>query len=110
MYQIRNWLDKRRAIGKIMKLGITGGIGSGKTSVCKVFEILGIEVFSADAVARNIMDTDNEIIEKVKTISGKDVYASGSLDRNELAKLIFNNEKLLREINAIVHPVIFDNF
>jgi dephospho-CoA kinase len=93
-----------------MKLGVTGGIGSGKTSVCKVFNVLGIPVFSADYEARKIMDSDEEIIEKVKTISGKNVYSSGYLNRVELAQLIFNNEKLLGEINAVVHPVVLEKF
>ena len=93
-----------------MKLGITGGIGSGKTSVCRVFNVLGISVFSADAEAREIMDSDPEIIEKVKRITGTDLYASGSLARMELAGLIFNNENLLKEINAVVHPVVFEHF
>jgi dephospho-CoA kinase len=93
-----------------MRLGITGGIGSGKTSVCRVFNVLGIPVFSADAEARKIMDTDNEIIAKVRTIAGKDVYSSGYLDRMELAAIIFNNKNLLKEINGVVHPVVFENF
>ena len=93
-----------------MKIGVTGGIGSGKTSVCRVFNVLGIPVFSSDAVAREIMDSDHTIIDKVKSIVGKDVYSSGVLDRVELAGLIFNNANLLHEINKIVHPVVFDHF
>jgi dephospho-CoA kinase len=93
-----------------MKIGITGGIGSGKTSVCRVFNVLGVPVFSADLEARKIMDTDYNIIEKVRTIAGKDVYSTGTLNRKELAELIFNDENLLREINGVVHPVIFKNF
>jgi dephospho-CoA kinase len=93
-----------------MKIGITGGIGSGKTSVCRVFNVLGIPVFSADEEARKIMDSDSAIIEKVRTIAGKDLYSFGSLDRTELARLIFNNENLLKKINQVIHPVIFMNF
>jgi dephospho-CoA kinase len=93
-----------------MKIGITGGIGSGKTSVCRVFKVLGIPVFSADDEARIIMDSDNEIIEEIKEIVGKDIYSSGYLDRTELARLIFNDEDLLREINGVVHPVVFEYF
>jgi dephospho-CoA kinase len=93
-----------------MKIGVTGGIGSGKTSVCRVFNVLGIPVFSSDAVAREIMDSDDKIIEKVKSIVGKDVYTSGVLDRVELARIIFNNANLLKEINKIVHPVVFEHF
>jgi dephospho-CoA kinase len=93
-----------------MKIGVTGGIGSGKTSVCKVFNVLGIPVFSADKDARKIMDSDEDIIDKVKIIAGKDVYSTGTLDRMELARLIFNNKNLLNEINRVVHPVVFDHF
>jgi dephospho-CoA kinase len=93
-----------------MKIGVTGGIGSGKTSVCRVFNVLGIPVFSSDAVAREIMDSDDKIIEKVKSIVGKDVYTSGVLDRVKLARIIFNNANLLKEINKIVHPVVFEHF
>ncbi len=93
-----------------MKLGITGGIGSGKTSVCRVFNVLGIPVFSADPVAKDIMDNDPDIIRKVNSIAGKDMYQNGGLDRMELAKLIFNDSKLLEKVNSLVHPVVFDNF
>jgi dephospho-CoA kinase len=93
-----------------MKLGITGGIGSGKTSVCKVFNVLGIPVFSADAEAKEIMDSDSGIIEDVKRITGIDLYTSGNLDRVELARLIFNNKALLKEINAAVHPIVSEHF
>ncbi len=93
-----------------MKIGVTGGIGSGKTTVCRIFNVLGIPVFSADDEARKIMNTDHEVIEMVKTIVGKDVYSSGSLDRAELAAIIFKNSKLLKEINRLVHPVVFESF
>ena len=93
-----------------LKLGITGGIGSGKTSVCKVFSILGIPVFSADPVARDIMDKDSHVIKGINTITGRDMYAFGELDRKELAKLIFNDVTLLKKVNALVHPVVFDYF
>ncbi len=93
-----------------IKLGITGGIGSGKTSVCKVFSILGIPVFSADPEAKTIMDTDRMIISSINSITGQDMYSSGELDRQELAKLIFNDSDLLGKVNALVHPVVFDHF
>lgn len=92
------------------KLGITGGIGSGKTSVCRVFEVLGIHVFSADREARDIMENDDDIIAGIKSISGKNLYKNGSLDRTELASIIFNNTKILKKVNSLVHPVVFDHF
>jgi len=92
------------------KLGVTGGIGSGKTSVCKVFSVFGIPVFSTDRVARNIMENNKHIIRNINAIAGKDLYSSGSLDRTALATLIFNNDSLLEKVNSLVHPVVFEQF
>jgi dephospho-CoA kinase len=93
-----------------LKLGVTGGIGSGKTSVCKVFTVLGIPVFSADRIAREIMDGDEEIIRQINSIAGRDLYSNGCLDRMALASLIFNNNTLLEKVNSLVHPVVFEHF
>lgn len=93
-----------------MKIGVTGGIGSGKSTVCRIFNVLGVPFFSADDEAKKIMNSDKEIIEKVKTIAGRDIYSSGSLDRAELAGIIFNNDSLLKEINSLVHPAVFGKF
>lgn len=93
-----------------MKLGITGGIGSGKTSVCKVFGVLGIPVFSADPEAQIIMNTDKSIVDGINDIAGKNIYPAGELDKTELAKLIFNDLDMLRKVNSLVHPVVFQHF
>jgi len=100
----------RESYKPAIKLGVTGGIGGGKTTVCRVFSVLGIPVFSADIEARKIMNSDRNLREKISSISGKDLYSSGSLDREELAKLIFNNEKLLENVNKLVHPAVFESF
>lgn len=94
----------------VIKLGVTGGIGSGKTSVCRVFNVLGIPVFSADQEAREIMENEDGIIRRINTITGKNLYRDGSLNRKELATLIFNNNVLLEKVNALVHPVVVDHF
>lgn len=93
-----------------MKLGVTGGIGSGKTCVCRVFNTLGIPVFSADHEARKIMDNDKGIIRRINSIAGKDLYINGSLDRVELATLIFNDNTLLDKVNSLIHPIVFEHF
>lgn len=93
-----------------MKLGITGGIGSGKTCVCRVFNILGIPVFSADPEAQYIMHNDEKIIEGINKIAGKNLYHDGTLDKMELASIIFNDPEILKRVNALVHPVVFGNF
>ena len=93
-----------------IKLGVTGGIGSGKTSVCRVFDALGVPVFSADREAREIMENDIAIISGINSIAGKDLYTNGSLNRMELAAIIFNDNVLLKKVNSLVHPVVFDHF
>ena len=93
-----------------MMLGVTGGIGSGKTSVCRVFNVLGIPVFSADPEASEIMDNNKGIISRINSIAGKNLYINGSLDRIELATLIFNDNTLLDKVNSLVHPVVLEHF
>src|SRR5512133_1013192 len=92
------------------RLGVTGGIGSGKTTVCKIFRVLGVPVFMADEVARNLMNSDVEIARGINGIAEKDLYSGGELDRRELARLIFNQPDLLRKVNGVVHPAVLRNF
>ena len=93
-----------------MKLGITGGIGSGKTSVCRIFGVLGIPVFSADPEAQIIMNDDESIISGINDIAGRNLYPGGKLDREELASLIFTDPEMLKRVNSLVHPAVFKRF
>jgi dephospho-CoA kinase len=93
-----------------MKIGVTGGIGSGKSTVCRVFRALGIPVFAADEEARKIMESDPLVIEKINTIAGRDIYNGGALNRAELAGIIFNDRKLLERVNGVVHPAVSESF
>src|SRR5664280_1960016 len=92
------------------KLGVTGGIGSGKTSVCRVFDVLRVPVFSADREAQEIMENDFEVRRSLKTIAGKDLYILGTLDRMKLASIIFNDRAILEKVNFLVHPIVFNRF
>jgi dephospho-CoA kinase len=94
----------------MMKIGVTGGIGSGKTSVCRVFSVLGIPVFSADQAAKEIMDTDPVIKSHIISNTGTSLYADGKLDRAKLANLIFNDQSLLQKVNLLIHPAVFNRF
>lgn len=95
----------------MLSIGITGGIGSGKSTVCKVFSVLGIPVFQADLVARKLQNEDPLIIEGLKEIFGNDIYnIEGQLDRRRVADLIFNNKELLSEINHLIHPAVHLTF
>ena len=92
------------------RLGVTGGIGSGKTTVCRIFRVLGVPVFVADNVARELMNSDIGIRMRLNSVVGKDLYVTGSLDRKELARLIFNRPDLLRKVNEAVHPFVLSQF
>lgn len=88
----------------MLKVGITGGIGSGKSVVCQVFETLGIPVFYADKAARYLMENDALLIGSIKMLFGNDVYEGGKLNREKIANIAFRDGKILQELNHIVHP------
>lgn len=92
------------------RLGVTGGIGSGKTTVCRVFSVLGVRSFKADEEAKVLMNNNLNVREQLNSIAGKDIYPNGVLDRQELARLIFNNVTLLNSVNQIVHPFVLAEF
>ncbi|TFG42123.1 MAG: dephospho-CoA kinase, partial [Bacteroidia bacterium] len=92
----------KRQAGKSLKLGVTGGIGSGKTTVCKVFAVLGIPVFSADDEAKRIQDSDRDLQVKINSFAGRDIFPGGKLDRTALARLIFSDKELLEKVNSVV--------
>lgn len=91
-------------------VGITGGIGSGKSTVCKVFEGLGVPVFKADDVARSISDRNPSVIEKIKLQFGNDMYADGKLNRPKMAALVFTDKDALAKLNSIIHPAVRQEF
>jgi len=95
----------------MLKIGITGNIGSGKTTVSKVFELLGVPVFYADAAAREVMTNDEELISGVKQTFGTAAYfEDGSLNRKYIAGKVFNDPAELAKLNALVHPATFRAF
>jgi dephospho-CoA kinase len=85
-------------------VGITGGIGSGKSVVCRIFGILGIPVFNADDAAKHLMETDTALIAAIKALLGENVYAGNTPDRTKIAAAVFGNPELLERLNNIVHP------
>ena len=95
----------------MLKIGITGNIGGGKTTVSKIFEVLGIPVFYADDAAKQVMTTDPILIATLKSAFGKDAYfEDGTLNRKHIAAIVFNDEKQLAKLNSIVHPAVFRAF
>lgn len=90
-------------------VGITGGIGSGKSTVCRVFHSLGVPVFNADDEAKELYH-DNEVREKVTALLGKNAYKNDELDRAYVASKVFSDKERLAELNSIIHPAVQQRF
>lgn len=91
-------------------VGLTGGIGSGKSTVAKFFEDLGIPVYVADVEAKRLMNSSKVIRRKLIGLFGEETYENGSLNRPYIASKIFNDKQLLEQMNAIVHPKVASDF
>jgi dephospho-CoA kinase len=94
----------------MIKLGVTGAIGSGKSVVCKIFEFMGIPVFHADHEGRRLLADDKAIQEKVISLFGAAVLTNKQLDRKKIADIVFNDEAKLKELNSIIHPAVRKSF
>ena len=88
----------------MIKVGITGGIGSGKSIICQVFSALGALVFNADEAARFLMEYDPQLIGAIKKLLGDSVYINDKLDRGKISSIVFNDPSKLKAFNALVHP------
>lgn len=96
----------------MLKVGLTGGIGSGKSIIAKVFNIVyQIPIFDADKVAKQIMNTDANLIDKIKTTFGNESYTTqNELNRQYLASIVFNNSAKLEILNGLVHEKVRESF
>lgn len=94
----------------VYTVGLTGGIGSGKTTLARMFEELGAAVYYADLRAKEMMDADNILVENIKELLGPQAYKNGRLDRDYVAERVFPDKKLLGKLNAIVHPAVYMDF
>jgi dephospho-CoA kinase len=94
---------------KPLLVGITGGIGSGKTTVSKIFKALGVPVFNSDNEAKIIVNTNEYVINQIQNVFG-DVYRQGKLDAVKMAELVFKDKNALERLNKIVHPKVAESF
>lgn len=94
----------------MIKVGITGGIGSGKTIVCFVFQRLGVPVYDADSRAKYLLTSNKLISDSIKDRFGNDLYTNETLDRKKLADIVFNNPDALKDLNSIIHPAVKKDF
>ena len=92
------------------KIGLTGGIGVGKTYVSKIFQKMGIPIFNADEQAKKCMVDDANLKAAVQLAFGENMYLKGVLQKDALAKIVFNNTEALAELNALVHPIVKQKF
>ncbi len=92
------------------KIGITGGIGSGKSTVSKVFALLKVPIYNADNRAKYLLNNDADVVLKVKQVFGNDIYLNQELDRKKMAAQVFEQPFLLQQLNEIVHPAVFKDF
>jgi dephospho-CoA kinase len=88
----------------MLRIGLTGGIGSGKSTVAKIFGVLGIPVYNADEATRRLMNEDATIIAQIKKHFGEDSYKDGVLNRPYISAIVFNDKKQLDILNALTHP------
>jgi len=88
----------------MLRVGLTGGIGSGKSTVAKIFEVLGIPVYYADDAARSLMNTDEELKKSIISEFGNESYVNDQLNRAYIASLVFNDVKKLELLNSLTHP------
>lgn len=93
----------------MLKIGLTGGIGSGKSTVAKMFEELGIPIYEADKRAKELQNQE-PLKAKIKEVFGADIYIGNELNRKALAQIVFTNKENLEQLNQIVHPAVAIDF
>ena len=91
-------------------LGITGGIGSGKSTVSKIFEVLGLKIYQSDDMAKYLMGNDNKLISSIINHFGEESYIDGKINKEYISKNVFYDKEKLKIINNLVHPVVINDF
>lgn len=91
---------------KPLRIGISGGIGAGKSLISRIFSVLGVPVFNADLEARNLLETDPEMMRAVTSLLGPGAYSDGMPNRQYIAQKVFSDDALREKLNAIVHPAV----
>ena len=94
----------------VKKIGITGGIGSGKSVVSDLLRLQGVPVYNADTASKSLLVTDEKLISSLKVLLGEDIYQGGVLDKKRMASLIFSDKELLEKVNALIHPAVIADF
>ena len=91
-------------------IGLTGGIGSGKSTVLELFKILGVKTYSADESSKKLVNTDPYLINLIKSSFGENIYDKGQLNSKKLSDIVFEDKEKLKLLNSIIHPVVAKDF
>lgn len=94
----------------MLKVGITGGIGSGKSIACKIFSSFGVPVYDADSRAKFLIENDPEIVRQITSVFGEEAYQDGKYNRKFISSQVFKDKSLLSQLNQIVHPAVGKDF
>ncbi len=94
----------------MLKIGLTGGIGSGKTTVASIFNSFGIPIYNSDIQAKYIMNHDVELIESIQHLLGEEAYLDGEINRPYISRKVFSTPALLQQLNQLVHPKVAEDF
>lgn len=95
----------------MIRVGLTGGIGAGKTAACKIFKALGVAVFNSDEEAKTLMAIDPDVKSKLVSALGADIYSeNGQLNKTRMSALVFNDDQVRKKVNSIVHPAVRKRF
>ena len=91
-------------------VGLTGGIGSGKSTVLNEFKNLGIKTYSADKVAKKLINSDKVLVKSIKNLFGDNIYINNIIDSEKLSKIVFQDPNKLKSLNSIIHPAVAKDF
>ena len=94
----------------MLKVGLTGGIGSGKSTVARIFELLGVPVYYSDDRAKDLMNNDGKLKQEIIAIFGEDAYIENGLNRTYISSIVFSNKEKLQQLNEVVHPAVATDF
>ncbi|MBS3912954.1 MAG: dephospho-CoA kinase [Bacteroidetes bacterium] len=94
----------------MLRVGITGGIGSGKSTVCSIFEYLGVPIFKADLFAKSLYTSNSDLRQKLIVEFGENIYVQNQINRPLLASLIFSDQQKLHTLNSLIHPLVFEAY
>ena len=94
----------------MLKVGITGGIGSGKSTITSLFHDLGVPIYNSDERAKWLLSNDVDLMDQIKILFGQESYSNNKLNRAHIANVVFQDNDMLKELNAIVHPLVKIDF